>query len=53
MKDIKLNNRSAFIQSLQQFLRQIQFFKNHWQRLSNRLPVFIIKPFDTLIIETN
>ena len=33
------------------FLRQIQFFLNHWRRASNILRLFTIKPFHILIIK--
>ena len=33
------------------FSQQIQFFKNHWRSVSNKLRLFIIKPFHTLIIK--
>ena len=35
------------------FLLQIQFFKNYWRRVSNRLRLLIIKPFHIMKIKIN
>ena len=44
-------SRYSIITAIQISVRKTTFYKNNWRRVSNRLPLFIIKPFHILTIK--